>query len=167
MTIASRPRYAARESIVRRPRWTPWGPRRAVSAAAALAVLVCALSACPTVDLGDQPEDPPLCDPGPEYFESAIWPQYLAPTDIERSCVGKAGCHNAVNGRSALRLDATDPIDYGANYQAVRRFLNCSTPLSSRLVTEPLAGGETHGGGDIFPSPDDPAVVAFEQWFAQ
>ena len=150
---------------MRRHRWTPWGlrPSRAVAALAA----AFALAACPTVDLGDQPEDPPLCDPGPEYFESTIWPQYIAPADMQRSCIGRAGCHRADNGRSAMRLDASEPIDLAGNYQVVRRFLNCSTPLASRLLTEPLAGTETHGGGDIFLSTSDPAVVVFEQCFAQ
>jgi hypothetical protein len=123
------------------------------------------LSACPTVDLGDQPEEAPLCNPGDAYFRDVIWPQYLAPADIQRSCVGRAGCHNAANGRSALRLDASEPIDFAGNYQAVRRFLNCSTPDASRLLTEPLAGTERHGGGDIFPNLEDAAVVAFEAWF--
>jgi hypothetical protein len=123
------------------------------------------LAACPTVDLGDQPEEAPLCNPGQDYFTDVIWPQYVAPADMQRSCVGRSGCHRASDGRSAMRLDASEPIDYAGNYQVVRRFLNCSTPDASRMLTEPLAGTERHGGGDIFPSASDPAVVVFLQWF--
>jgi hypothetical protein len=164
MTSGPRAEYAGDESVVRRPRLT--SSLRSVCLGA-LPLLIALSTGCPTVDLGDQPEEAPLCDPGPDYFETTIWPQYLAPVEMERSCVGKAGCHRANDGRSALRLDVGEPIDFDSNYQVVRRFLNCSSPGASRLLTEPLAGAERHGGGDIFADASDPAVVAFEAWFAQ
>lgn len=127
-------------------------------------VAVVALGGCPTVDLGDQPPDPEQCRPDMQYFRDKIWPEYLAPADPAKSCVAASGCHQAVNGRSALRLQ-TDPVDYAQNYQVVTRFLNCQTPEASTLLTRPLKGGDPHGGGDIFMSPTDPAVQTFLMWF--
>jgi hypothetical protein len=122
------------------------------------------LSACPTVDLGDQPPDPEPCRPDMQYFHDHIWPEYLAPADPAKSCVANAGCHQAASGRSALRLQ-TDPVDDAQNYQVVTTFLNCSTPEASFLLTKPLKGGEPHGGGDIFQASTDPAVQTFLMWF--
>jgi len=99
-----------------------------------------------------------------QYFHDVIWPQYLAPADTSKSCVSQAGCHQAANGRSALRLQ-TDPVDDLQNYQNVIRFLNCGTPEASALLSKPLAGGDPHAGGDIFANTSDPAVVAFLGWF--
>jgi hypothetical protein len=33
------------------------------------------------------------------------------------------------------------------------------------FLTKPLGGIEPHGGGDIFPGEDDPAVQIFFDWF--
>jgi hypothetical protein len=118
------------------------------------------------VDLGDTPPDIGLCRPDRQYYIDVIWPQFLAPAAANRSCVAAAGCHEAQSGgRSALRLSTATPIDHDRNYQVVTRFLNCSTPLSSELLTKPLAGIEAHQGGDIFPSTTDPAVIGFQGWF--
>ncbi len=122
------------------------------------------LGGCPTVDLGDQPPDPEQCRPDMQYFHDHIWPEYLSPADTTKSCVANAGCHQASSGRSALRLQ-TDPVDDLQNYQVVTRFLNCSTPEASLLLSKPLKGGDPHGGGDIFPATTDPAVVVFLAWF--
>jgi hypothetical protein len=124
------------------------------------------LSACPTVDLGDQPPDPEPCRPDMQYFHDHIWPEYLAPADASKSCVANAGCHQISTGRSALRLQ-TDPVDDVQNYQVVTVFLNCSTPEASPLLTKPLKGGDPHGGGDLFLTTSDPAVVSFLTWFQQ
>ena len=126
---------------------------------------VAALAGCPTVDLGDNPPDPGVCRPDRAYFDSTIWPQYLAPADDAHSCV-KGGCHGDVRGVSALRLDSTAPIDLARNYSVVTRFLNCGTPDASLLYTKPLRGFEAHGGGDIFAATDAQAVV-FQLWFDQ
>lgn len=125
------------------------------------------LSGCPTVDLGDTPPDIGQCRPDRQYYIDVIWPNYLAPSAAARSCVAASGCHDAQTGRSALRLSSAAPVDHERNYQVVTRFLNCSTPLSSELVTKPLAGIEAHQGGDIFPNAMDPAVVEFQNWFPQ
>jgi hypothetical protein len=140
------------------PRWAP-------APLAALAVV--GLAGCPTVDLGETPADPGVCRPDALEFRDVIWPEYLAPADTNRSCVGMSGCHDASDGRSALRLEtdvAGDPTAHDRNYAVVIRFLNCGTPDASSLLTKPLAGLDPHGGGDIFPNIDDPAVMAFEAW---
>jgi len=68
---------------------------------ACLAFLV--LGGCPTVDLGEDLVEPGVCHPDMNYFNTQIWPNYLAPATAQ-SCVGQAGCHAADTGRSALRL---------------------------------------------------------------
>jgi hypothetical protein len=136
---------------------------------AALTALACfglaLLAGCPTVDLGDQPPEPRQCLPDMQYYHDHIWPEYLAPTDASKSCVANSGCHQAANGRSALRLE-TDPVDDVRNYQEVTRFLNCGMPDVSQLLSKPLKGGDLHGGGDVFASTSDPQVQVFLKWFA-
>ena len=134
---------------------------RGSSAAWTLAALV--LAGCPTVDLGDTPPDPGVCRPDRGYFDSRIWPEFLAPADEARSCV-TAGCHGEVRGVSGLRFDSTPPIDLARNYQVATRFLNCGTPEASPLYTKPLGRIEAHGGGDIFDEADAQAAV-FRLWF--
>jgi hypothetical protein len=126
------------------------------------------LSACPTVDLGDVPPDPNVCRPDRQYYEEMIWPNYLAPTAPANSCVAQAGCHAATNGRSALRLDTSNPPNHTQNYSAVTRFLNCNTPDASGLFTKPLSTEDPHGGGDILvpgDAMDDQAIAVFRGWF--
>jgi hypothetical protein len=123
------------------------------------------LTGCPTVDLGDTPPDIGQCRPDRQYYIDVIWPRYLAPPTAARSCVAATGCHQESTGRSALRLSTAEPVDHDRNYQVVTRFLNCGTPLASELLTKPLAGVETHQGGDIFPTTGDAAVVDFQGWF--
>jgi len=122
-----------------------------------------ALTGCPTVDLGDTPPDIGLCNPsgGLAYFQSDIWPKVLASSDASRSCI-KAGCHDGMHG---LTLQVQDPIDYPRNYRIVQSYLNCGQPTASLLLTKPLAGVEAHGGGDLFPDLNDPAVMTFLAWF--
>lgn len=143
--------------------------RRAKVAGAALAAsaLLLGLAGCPTVDLGDSPPDVGLCRPDRQYYIDVIWPRFLAPAQTARSCVGAIGCHDSQTGRSALRLSGNVPADHDRNYQVVTRFLNCSTPMASELLTKPLAGIEAHQGGDIFPSATDAAVLDFQGWFPQ
>ena len=138
--------------------------RRAVGGAVALAALLCA--GCPTVDLGDDPVEPGVCRPDPDYFRTRVWPEFLAPPDMAKTCVGRSGCHGEADGRSALRLDNTDPIDFTRNSQVVTRFLNCGTPEASSLYTKPLTGEDPHGGGDLFGGAD-PAAAVFLAWFMQ
>lgn len=162
MTTRPRPRYGRARMVA------PDIPIRAEGSgrrrALALATLAVALTGCPTVDLGDDPVEPGVCRPSPDYFQTTIWPQYLAQPDQAKTCVGRSGCHAETDGRSALRLDNVEPIDFSRNYQVVTRFLNCGTPGASALLTKPLSGEDPHGGGDMF-GPGDPSVTVFEGWF--
>jgi hypothetical protein len=138
--------------------------RPAITATLGTLVLVCApalLGACPTVDLGDQPPDPEQCRPDMQYFHDHIWPEYLAPADTAKSCVAQSGCH----GDSTAFHLRTQPVDDAFNYLATARELNCAMPSESPLLTKPLVGGDPHGGGDVFTSTSDPAVVVFLGWF--
>ena len=129
-------------------------------------VVAGAAAGCPTVDQGDQPVAPEACRPDPAFFESTIWPNAIAPAgDDEHSCVAKAGCHARETGRSALRLIAApaSKIDYTMNYDAVTRFLNCSTPTASPFISKPTAGGDPHAGGDLWTSGEEPELTV-ERW---
>lgn len=131
-------------------------------------VAVLSVAGCPTVDLGETPPEVDQCRPDRLYFESTIWPTYLAPADINKSCVGTSGCHDSTSGRSALRLETNvvaDPTAFDRNYAVVTRFLNCGSPDASALLTKPLAGIDVHGGGDIFADTGDASVDAFLLWF--
>jgi len=155
MTSESRPVYAGSRIAMRPALFATLGT---------LLLGTAVLGGCPTVDLGDQPAHGLTCRPDMQYFHDHIWPEYLAPSDTSRSCVANAGCHQAASGRSALRLE-TEPVDDLRNYATVIRFLDCNSPVDSPLLSKPVAGGEAHGGGDIFPSSSDPSVQVFLQWF--
>jgi hypothetical protein len=128
------------------------------------ACCVLALSGCPTVDLGDTPPDIGRCNPkkGLAYFQSDIWPKYLAPPDMTKNCTRSTSCHDNSNG---LALDPMTPIDFVGNYRVTQGYLNCGNPMASRALIKPLAGIEGHAGGDIFASTADPAVQTFLMWF--
>lgn len=122
------------------------------------------LAACPTIDLGEDPSNPGVCRPDPAYFRNEMWPKYIAVADPMKSCIGRSGCHSESDGRSGLRFDSSATPDLERNYQVAVRFLNCGTPSASTLYTRPLAGEDSHGGGDIFSS-TDPQAAVFEGWF--
>jgi hypothetical protein len=140
------------------------GLRRSAVAFGVACAALSTLVACPTVDLGASPPDIGLCNPtkGEPYFESDVWPNYLNLSPATKQCTA-SGCHDQ-NGQSALRFQ-TNPVDLPTNYKAAQVYLNCDTPESSELLIKPLAGVEPHGGGDIFASDSDPAVVTFLAWF--
>jgi hypothetical protein len=122
------------------------------------------LAGCTTVDLGSDPAPAGQCLPDRQYFADTVWPEYLAPPDQAKSCIGRNGCHNVNDGvRSALRLDPDAPTD--DNYDAVLPFIRCTDPMTSDLLTKPLADINNHEGRDIFQDTSDPAVVAFLGWF--
>jgi len=134
----------------------------ALAGAIASAIL---LSGCPTVDLGETPVSPGACRPDPAYFEDVIWPEFIDTADDTKSCVSEGGCHQLENGRSAFRVSLTTPIDFSANYNVATRFLNCGTPSASTLLTKPLSGVDSHGGGDLL-TPGSASETAFLDWFA-
>ena len=116
------------------------------------------------MDLGETPVAPGACRPSRAYFETVIWPEFLAPADDSLSCVNAAGCHRRADGRSSFRL-AVDPVDNNANYEVSTRFLNCGSVAASSLLTKPLSGVDAHGGGDLFGS-GDAAFTTFTDWFS-
>lgn len=128
--------------------------------------LVLISAGCPTVDLGEMPVAPGACRPDPAFFKDRIWPEYIATADKEKSCVAENGCHEQVGGRSAFRVSTAEPIDFDANYLSVTRFLNCGTPEASSVLTKPLSGVNSHGGGEQF-DPGSPSEEVFLQWFVQ
>jgi hypothetical protein len=131
-------------------------------AAALVGVIGLALTGCPTVDLGDTPTEIGLCNPpgGLAYFQDKIWPSYVIRDNGSTSCA-TVGCH--VAGGNGLDFPAQ--VDYAAAYRRTQIYLNCGTPDASPFLTKPLAGIEPHGGGDIFPNQNDPAVQIFLAWF--
>ena len=128
------------------------------------ATLLVLLAGCPTVDLGDTPADIGLCNPskGLAYFISDIEPKYFKLPDTTNGCAQSSACHELEHG---LALERTAPVDDQANYRITQGYLNCGQPMASELLTKPLAGVDGHGGGDIFASVSDPAVVDFLAWF--
>ena len=123
------------------------------------------LAGCPTVDLGDMPTSPGACRPDPAYFESVIWPEFIDTQDPQTSCVAEGACHQLENGRSAFRVATSEPIDFDSNYNVTTRFLNCGTPSASSLLSKPISGVDSHGGGDLF-APGSASEDIFLQWFA-
>lgn len=136
--------------------------RDALFVAAALALL----TGCPTVDLGEEPAAPGACRPDPAYFRDTLWPEFIESSAApERSCIVAAGCHDADNnGRSSLRFQTAEPVDFQLNYDVITRFLNCATPPASPALTKPQEGVVSHGGGDLF-ADDSAAATTFLQWF--
>ena len=141
-----------------RSRTATWG--------ASCLLLALAAGGCPTVDLGDTPEDIGLCNPrgGLDYFQDVIWPRYVrdatpAPANACTSTMGS--CH--VLGAGNL-LGYKVPVDYPANYRATLIHLDCGTPMMSKFLTKPLAGIDGHGGMDIF-QPGAPEIQLFLDWF--
>ena len=130
--------------------------------AASCLVLTLAAAGCPTVELGDTPEDVGLCNPsgGLPYFQDVIWPMYVRPA-AANGCT-KTGCHGLGDGN--LLAYRVNPVDFPANYRATLVHLECGTPAMSAFLTKPLAGIEGHGGMDIF-QPMAPEVMLFLDWF--
>ena len=122
------------------------------------------VAGCPTVDLGELPVSPGACRPSQEIFETEIWPGFIATGDPATSCVSEGGCHQLENGRSAFRVSVAEPIDFTANYNVTTRFLNCGTPSASPLLTKPISGVDSHGGGDMF-APGSASESLFLEWF--
>jgi hypothetical protein len=126
-------------------------------------VLVLVIAGCPTVDLGDTPEDIGVCNPrgGLPYFQDVIWPRYVR-DGMPNACTTSGGCH--VFGAGNLLGYKNNPVDFPANYRATLVHLECGTPMMSKFLTKPLAGIEGHGGMDIF-QPGSAEVQLFLDWF--
>jgi hypothetical protein len=124
------------------------------------------LAGCPTVDLGDSPDEVGRCNPkkGQIYFTSTIWTNFIKHTDPQKACTRAGGCH-AQAGGNALNF-ATDPLDFTMSYKQAQVYLNCGTPEASELLTKPMAGIDAHGGDDLF-APTDVEVMIFKTWFEE
>ncbi len=131
----------------------------------ALVTFALPASGCPTVDLGETPVSPGSCRPDPAYYQDVMWPEFFAPGDEALSCVAAAACHRIEDGRSALRLATTEPVDHDGNYDVIIRFLNCGAPEASSALTKPLDGVDPHGGGELF-QPGSGPEATFLEWFA-
>lgn len=125
------------------------------------------LAGCPTIDDGDPPITPGTCQPDFAQFRDQVWPTvFAAPSGSNPSCVGAGGCHRQSDGRSALRLIEmpTTDSEHMQNYEVVTRFLNCTTPDASSVITKPLANVDGHGGGDLWNAVTDPQPACVESW---
>ncbi|MEO8703697.1 MAG: hypothetical protein ABI867_26845 [Kofleriaceae bacterium] len=140
------------------------GQRRVmVPRVVALALLL--LGGCPTVDLGDTPDDIIKCNPagGADYFSANIYPMYLKADDTATGCTQAAGCHNE-GGGTPLNLRIGARRDDAFNFKQAQEFLDCDDPAMSRLLTRPLSEIDAHGGGDIY-TMSDAEVQVFLDWF--
>ena len=142
------------------------GNHRSWTAAWGASCLALSLAAtgCPTVDLGDTPEDIGLCNPrgGLPYFQDVIWPMYVRPSNAANGCTKTGGCH--IFGDGNLLGYKVSPVDFPANYRATLVHLECGTPMMSKFLTKPLAGIDGHGGMDIFQA-GAPEIQVFLDWF--
>jgi hypothetical protein len=144
------------------------GSRTAAWGASCLAIALAA-TGCPTVDLGDTPEDIGRCNPpgGLAYFQDVIWPSYVQAS--QPACTMTGACH-LLGGGNLLGYKIDDlgtpnpRPDHPANFRATLIHLDCGTPMTSKFLTKPLGGIEGHGGMDIF-QPGAPQVQLFLDWF--
>ncbi len=126
------------------------------------------VAGCPTVDLGDSPQDIGLCNPagGVEYLRDELWPKFIRPLDGAAGCTRSGGCHSESGGNAlALRGSVTlSDTDAAFNYRQTQLYLNCGQPAASPLLTKPLGGIDPHGGDDLI-TQGDAAEAAFLGWF--
>ena len=121
------------------------------------------------------------------YFQKCINPIFLAKLNIVQNgtqstntCAG-SGCHDSNTGTGgALRIiaaaqpvDLTDAAntpdvirttDMYKNFYSAQGVTVPGNPLQSRLFEKPLLLNILHGGGQIFPSEDDPHVQDIAYW---
>jgi hypothetical protein len=123
------------------------------------------LGGCPTVDLGDTPEDINDCNPaqGAAYFTDVIYPMYLKGDDVVNGCGQTGSCHNE-GGGTPMNLRIGARRDDAFNFKQAQEFLDCGTPAMSRLLTRPLDTIDAHGGGDIYMQ-SSAEVQIFLDWF--
>jgi hypothetical protein len=81
--------------------------------ARALATLALVLAGCPDRRPRRRPGRARRVSSDPRLLPDHDLAQYLArEPDMARTCVGRSGCHGESDGRSALRLDTIEPIDF-------------------------------------------------------
>ena len=119
------------------------------------------------------------------YFEKCINPIFLAQLQSQGSattntCAG-GGCHDTVTGTggafrlvaAAPTLDVSDPAntpdlvraaDIYKNFYSAQGMVVVGNTTQSRLVVKPLVLGVFHGGGQVFPSENDPNIKLIKYW---
>jgi hypothetical protein len=121
------------------------------------------------------------------YFQKCIDPILRAQLTVNQngtisvnSCAS-SGCHDSVSGTGgALRVtgtassvslsDAPDVIrasDMYRNYYSAQGVTVIGSPSQSRLLTKPQVQGVLHGGGLIFPDPQDDNVKRLQYWISR
>jgi hypothetical protein len=121
------------------------------------------------------------------YFQKCIAPIFLEELPVVQNgasstntCSG-AGCHDSNTGTGgALRIivaaqpvDLADPAntpdvirttDMYKNFYSAQGVTIPGSPIQSRLFEKPLLLNILHGGGQIFPSQDDPHAKLIAYW---
>lgn len=121
------------------------------------------------------------------YFQKCIDPILRAQLTVNlngatsvNSCAS-AGCHDSRSGTGgALRVtaaaapvslsDSPDAIrasDMYRNYYSSQGVTVIGAPSQSRLLTKPQVLGVLHGGGLIFPNPQDENVKRLQYWISR
>jgi hypothetical protein len=121
---------------------------------ATVTLLTCA--AC-TVDVGVPPgADAGACAASPDYFVSAVYPDYLA-----ANLCGSSGCHDFADGHGYLRLRQPEappaagtplaawPLGWRENYLSALQLVRCDDPLASRILTVPEGQSNLHPPGPV------------------
>lgn len=118
------------------------------------------------------------------YFQRCVNPVLKLPLPVTIAGVtstntcAAAGCHDNSSGTGgALRLfGSAPPVDLARapdvvrtsdmykNYYSSMGETVVGSPDQSRLMNKPLVRGVLHGGGLIFPSPDDPSAKLIRYW---
>ena len=119
------------------------------------------------------------------YFQKCIDPIFRTPLQSQGSattntCAG-GGCHDTVTGTggafrligAAQPLDLSDPAntpdvirasDMYKNFYSAQGMVVVGDPADSRLVVKPLVLHVFHGGGQVFPSENDPNIQLIKYW---
>ena len=123
------------------------------------------------------------------YFQKCIFPIFLEQLPIVQNGVSStntcsgSGCHdsNTGTGGSLKIIVAAQPVDLAdpANTPDVIRLTDMyksfysaqgvtipGSPLSSKLFQKPLLLNVLHGGGQVFPSQDDPHAKLISYWIS-
>jgi hypothetical protein len=141
-----------------------------------LASLLGTALGCQTVDLGTPPADVNVCEPGPQYFVTTIWPMFLGQDYNGKHCFDST-CHGTLthmtltditNEIAKLPTPLPNPLpsDIVDDYTQASQQMNCSDALDSRLLTFP-ENVQVHGGGELIDPSSQQAkdlVTILEAW---
>ena len=130
-----------------------------------------------TIDPGPDLE-PPMnsCNASSALFvqPDGVWDDFFVHYDC-----GRSSCHDSKSGHGFFRLADVSavprpapgtplgawPTEWGANLMNIERFLSCSNPAGSDLITFPENLSGEHPGGTIIGASDRASAEAiFEDW---